>query len=215
MDVQESRADRKLSPKKRGSKIGFINDPFRKRSIWYESLLEQSLLYQLIVHPETEWVAEQQEAIFFDRKRKRRHFFDFRRKLRSGKIVAYAVKYEQDVNADLRRDLQLAEAHNGSAFADDYRILTEKHVTSLQVRNAAYVVACGNDYDVDGQRAVEQALARCPAETTLDEVARAAGLPCFRGRRAAATLVQKGLLAVLAGESIRDSALVNRVAKSG
>jgi hypothetical protein len=192
--------------------VGAVIDPFRRRRVWFESDLEESALSVLLAMPETLEVREQQEAVFVQDGKRRRHYFDFVQKQARGR-VAYAVKYEQDVDDDLREALRLVSEQLGDRFADEFRILTEKNLTRSQIENAKDILACASDFDFEGQEIVAAQLCGLPSRVRLDEIVRVAGLG-NRGRRAAVTLVQKGLLKVPANVRLADDAvLVNRGAR--
>lgn len=99
--IAESVADRIPTPKKRGSRIGFIIDPFRRRRIYFESGLEELLLRVLIANPDVVDIREQQQAGFLFNGGLKTHFFDFVVTWRSGRRTAYAVKYEEDIEPEL------------------------------------------------------------------------------------------------------------------
>jgi hypothetical protein len=198
-------------PRKRGSKIGFIVDPFRHQRVWYESALEESVLAVLLAMPETRWVREQQHVAYVWHGQKRRHYFDFVQRQARGRI-AYAVKYEEDVDDDLHETLRLVCEQAGDRFAEEFRIITEKYLTQTQIENAGEILACASDFDFTVQAAVEVVLRALPSPVRLDEIVRAAGHG-DRGRRAALTLIQKGLLKVPPNVRLGDDAvLVNRAA---
>ncbi|WP_095085642.1 hypothetical protein [Mesorhizobium sophorae] len=214
MDVEDSVANRVPRPRKRGSKVGAVVDPFRRRSIWFESDLEESALVVLLTLAETLEIREQQKAEYIQHGKKRKHYFDFVQRQASGRI-AYAVKYEQDVDDDLRETLRLISEQQGDRFADEFRILTEKDLTLTQIENAREILAYASDFDFEGQALVTAALQGLPARVLLADVVRETGLG-ERGRRAAVALVQKGLLKVPANVRLADNALlVNRAAREG
>ncbi|MGB3643572.1 MAG: hypothetical protein WBA15_03760 [Mesorhizobium sp.] len=201
-------------PRKRGSKIGFIVDPFRQRQVWYESILEESVLAVLLAAPETLCVREQQHVSFIRHGQKRSHYFDFVQR-QARKRIAYAVKYEEDVDDDLRETLGLVCDQVGDRFADEFHIITEKDLTKEQIENAGDILECASDFDSEGQAAVEAALRGLPSRVRLEEIVHAAGQGS-RGRRAALTLIQKGLLKVPPAVRLCDDAvLVNRTVEDG
>ncbi|MBS3652082.1 hypothetical protein KEU06_26115 [Pseudaminobacter sp. 19-2017] len=193
-------------PRKRGSKIGSVVDPFRRRKVWFESNLEESALVVLLTLPETLEVREQQAAEYVQCGRKRVHYFDFVQHLASGRI-AYAVKYEDDVDDELRETLRCVAQQVGDRFAGEFRTLTEKDLTRIQVENAQDVLDAARDFDFEGQSLAAAVLKALPARVTLAEIARASGLG-ERGRRAAVALVQKGLLKVPSNERLTSNALL-------
>ncbi|KRB31501.1 hypothetical protein [Mesorhizobium sp. Root172] len=189
-------------------------DPFRRRSIRFDSGLEECVLVVLITLPETLDICEQQKAEYIQHGEKRKHYYDFVQRQASGRI-AYAVKYEEDVDDDLRETLRLTSEQQGDRFADEFRILTEKDLTLTQIANAREILAYASDFDFEGQALVTAALQGLPARVLLADVVRVTGLG-ERGRRAAVALVQKGLLKVPANVRLADNALlVNRAAHEG
>ena len=201
-------------PRKRGSKVGAVVDPFRRRSIWFESDLEESALVVLLTLTETLEIREQQKAEYIQHGKKRKHYFDFVQRQASGR-VAYAVKYEEDVDDDLLETLRLVSEQQGDRFAGEFRILTEKDLTLTQIENAKDILAYASDFDFEGQASVTAALYRLPARVLLSDVVRETGLG-ERGRRATVALIQKGLLKVPANVRLADNAvLVNRAVREG
>ncbi|TRC89706.1 hypothetical protein FJV80_07905 [Mesorhizobium sp. WSM4310] len=201
-------------PKKRDSKVGFVTDPFRMRRVWYESGLEESVAYFLLAKPETLELREQQKVQYFQHGLRRIHWIDFIQR-QSGSRIAYAVKYQIDVDEDLREALRLASEQVGDRIADEFRIFTEKDLTFTQIENAKDILACGGDYDFEGQSIVAALLRRLPSQVSLDEIVEASGLG-NRGWRAAVTLIQKGLLVIPANVRLGDQAiLVNHGAQHG
>ncbi|TPK66326.1 hypothetical protein FJ546_06005 [Mesorhizobium sp. B2-4-19] len=194
--------------------MGAVVDPFRRTSVWFESDLEQSALVVLLTLPETLEVREQQKAEYIQHGEKRKHYFDFVQRQASGRI-AYAVKYEQDVDDELLETLRLISEQQGDRFADQYRILTEKDLTLTQIENAREILAYASDFDFEGQALVSAALQRLPARVLIADIVRTTGLG-ERGRRAAVALIQKGLLKVPANVRLADNAfLINRAAHEG
>jgi hypothetical protein len=212
VDIEDSVANRVPKPKKRNSKIGSVVDPFRRRRVWFESALEESALVVLLTLPETLEVREQQAAEYVQCGRKRVHYFDYVQELDSCRI-AYAVKYEIDVDDELRETLSLVAQQLGDRFADEFRIFTEKDLTRTLVENAQDVLDAARDFDVEGQLLAVAALQALPPRVTLTDIARASGHG-KRGRRAAVALVQKGLLKVPPNERLTDNTfLFNQAAR--
>lgn len=213
VDIEDSVADRVPKPRQRGSKIGSMVDPFRRRKVWFDSALEEAALVVLLTLPETLEVREQQKAEYTQDGQKRVHYFDYVQQLANGRI-AHAVKYEDDVDDELRETLRLVSEQLGDRFADEFRILTEKDLTRIQIENAQDVLDAARDFDVKGQSLAVAALQALPARVTLADIANVSGLG-KRGGRAAMTLVQKGLLKVPPNERLADdnTLLFNQVAR--
>ncbi len=184
------------------------------RKIRYESELEESAAYFFIAQCQTRELREQQKVQYVLRGTKHNHWIDFIKR-EAGRRVAYFVKYQEDVDRDLREMIQLVCDQVGDRVADEFRLFTQHCVTRTQIENAMDIVDCGGDYDFKGQSIVEATLLRLPSQVALGEIAEASGL-ANRGFRAAVTLIQKGLLVVPKNVRLGDQAiLVNRSANGG
>jgi len=91
----DSVADRKPSPRKRGSSVGRVPDPFRRRWIYFESGLEYRHLVTLIANPAVSDIREQQTRSYVARGRKHRYTTDYLVTFNTGFRVAYEVKYAE------------------------------------------------------------------------------------------------------------------------
>jgi hypothetical protein len=213
--IDASVADRKPKPKKRGSRIGFIVDPFRRRAVWFESRLEEDWATVLIARPDVKAIREQQVVSYSDGPVTRRHFFDYVVTWLDGSRTAYAVKYTADSDRQgLRRVLELVAAGNGDAFADEYGILTEKGIDEVSIRNGRYVIECSADFDEEGRGLVRSTLAHCAARISLADIGSVTGLGT-RGRRAAVSLIQDGCLEVAPGESLGPKTVLENHLSAG
>lgn len=223
--IQPSVASRFPSPRKRGSRTGFVVDPFRLREVVFESGLENQGLNVLIADPQVQEIEEQVRRVrYLDReKNERTHCFDVRVRLVCGTRVAIAFKYEEDVVRQGLADMLATIAGqafetdvNGILvpFADEYRIVTERHLDGMRVRNAELVVACGSDFDGEGRRIVREWLSGAPRSFQLRDVGRMTGLGS-RGFRAAVSLVQAGIVEIPDGHRIGSTTMaVNRLFNS-
>ncbi|WAP70067.1 hypothetical protein [Jiella pelagia] len=165
VEIEKSVADRKPTPKKRGSRIGFVIDPFRRRQIWYESGLEEPLIQVLIAHPAVREIREQQAVSYRDATKMKKHVFDCVVTWRSGSRSAIAIKYHDDVEkSGLRHVLACIERSVGDECADDFRIMTERHVDAVTIRNARLMISCGLDFDHAAQQRVRSCLPGMDAE---------------------------------------------------
>ncbi len=196
---------RRPSPKKRGSKIGFIIDPFRRRNIWYESGLEENYAYVLVAMPRVAEVREQQVVVFSRQGRVRRHIFDFIVRWTDGCLTAYAVKYAQDIAEDLLADLGAIRDSVGDSVANEYSTLSETDIDRITIENAKLIVVSASDFDFAGQHTVRTVLRSMGREVRLGEIANSTGLG-ERGYRAALSLFQSGDLVSKPGELL-DPAL--------
>ncbi|WP_271898498.1 hypothetical protein [Candidatus Phyllobacterium onerii] len=198
---------REPKKRKRGSKIGFIIDPFRRRKIWYESGLEENLLSVLVAMPTVAEVREQQLVRFVRQGRDRKHFFDFIVRWTDGSVTAFAAKYSQDIDRELLLDLCAIRDSLGDVVADEYSTLSETDFDQITIENSKLIIASARDFDFEGQRAVRMLLHSVGREVRLGEIASATGLG-ERGYRAALSLVQSGDLVCAANKPLEPSALV-------
>lgn len=198
---------RKPKKKKRGSKIGFIIDPFRRRKIWYESGLEQNVLSALISMPEVADIREQQLVTFVRKGRNREHYFDFIVSWTDGSVTAYAAKYSQDIDQELSLDLCAMRDTWGDAVADEYSTLSETDFDDSTIENSKLIIASALDFDFEGQTEVRLKLRSMGREMRLGEIANATGLG-DRGYRAALSLIQGGDLLCTPGRLLEPSAIV-------
>lgn len=190
----DSVADRRPSPRKRGSSVGSVADPFRRRRIFFESRLEYRHLMVLIANPNVVDIREQQTCSYFAGGRRHRYTADLLTTFKSGLRVAYEVKYRADVsrsNADVL--LEEVAAQVGDSFADEYRLLTELHINDAIVANSEAIIWCARDFDASGQEIVRSMLCGAPGQMTLQEIGERSGLG-GRGQRAAIALIQQGVL---------------------
>jgi hypothetical protein len=208
--IGESVGDRTPTPRQRGSMVGFIVDPFRRRKVYYESKLEKLLLTVLIAHPDVVDVAEQQRVFYHLGGERRPHWMDAVVTWKSGRRVAYPMKYSRQIKPKLRATITAIADQLGAGFADDYRFLTEKDVHLLDAANSAKVIDCAADFDFEAQEAIKRFLGTCGPEVSLAACDAWVG-DGNRGSRAAIALVQAGLLAVPVGINVgRDAVLINR-----
>ncbi|NGO54057.1 hypothetical protein [Allomesorhizobium camelthorni] len=197
---------RKPTPKKRGSKIGFVIDPFRRREVWFESGLEENWATVLIARPDVEEIREQQTVSYGNG---RTHTLDFVVTWTSGYRTAYAVKYAADVDQDLRRVLRAIAERNGDDVADDFCILTEEELDLTTIANAREILSCSTDFDFEGQSVVRDYLAGVGRQVRLGDIGKRSGLS-YRGYRAAVALFHDGALVADPAELLR----VNLVASN-
>lgn len=190
----DSVADRKPPARKRGSSVGGVADPFRRRVIYFESGLEHRHLLTLIVNPAVVDIREQQTRYYRVGQRRQHYTTDFLVTFRNRRKVAYEVKYEVDVVKEgTEALLEEVAMYVGDDLAEEYSLLTELDVNDLAVANAETIIACGRDFDLAGQEIVRALLMRAPATMTLGEIGERSGLGA-RGERAAMALIQQGIL---------------------
>ena len=187
--------------------VGTWQDPFRRREVWYDSGLEAKLLLVLIAAPDVIEIREQQRADFVLGGKKRHHFFDCVVRWTDNWWSSCAIKYEKDVTPELEADLDAIADQRGDAFAEDVRILTEKYTDIAGIKNAARIVQCGLDYDVEAQEFVLAELAHLDERVCLRSLDRLGG-DGVRASRAAIALIQQGVLAAPPGEVIGPGTLL-------
>ena len=193
--IGSSVADRVPTARKRGSIVGFLVDPFRRRKVWYESRLEMILLQCLIASADVIDVREQQTATYRQGDETRRHIFDVVIVWASGARQASPIKYEADVDDELLAAVGAVCDQQGDSFADDYVLLTELDTHPTTTANASWIISCGLDFDFEAQAAIRDFLRYQGPEVSLRQCDDHVG-DGHRGSRAAIALVQAGLLAV-------------------
>ncbi|MBB3952651.1 hypothetical protein [Aureimonas jatrophae] len=224
--IERSRAGRRPAPKKRGSRTGFVVDPFRGRQYVFESGLEEEALHVLIADPDVTEIEEQLKPVFFrDAKSdEHSHWFDQRHRTSKGRRVATAVKYHDDAVRDglfellghVARQAFVIDADGRLVpFAHEYRIVTERHLDGVRVDNARTIVACGAEQDVEATGIVRGWLQAADRTFPLGIVNGATGLGS-RGFRAAVALIQSGAVVVPSGLRIApETMVVNRLFNAG
>ncbi len=210
--IESSVAQRKISPRKRGSKIVRIVDPFRYREILAESGLEEDHAYILIASPRVDEIREQQAVEIVEDGITRDRFLDQWARWDCGSRVAYEVKYHEDVarSGVLDRLRRMAD-QVGDRMADSYRLLTERDIDAVSIANAKDIVDCGSDLDLEGRELVREHLRRRGPKVRLGDMGRDTRLGT-RGYRAAISLIQDGSLVLRPGdrigpETVLDNAL--------
>ncbi len=197
LDIRPSVAMRKIPIKKRGSKIVRLVDPFRKREIQVESGLEESWALVLIANSNLREIREQQQPNKVPGSYINHYFVDFITTDRDGYRTAYEVKYAEDVkknSAKILDRLKCLARDAGDKFANEYKILTEQHLSLVTIKNAELIVDCGCDADLNGQNVVRQAIIdQADGFITASRIAAEVGLG-KRGIRATFALIQSGLL---------------------
>ncbi|WP_102959325.1 hypothetical protein [Mangrovicella endophytica] len=201
-----------VPPRNRGSSIGHVIDVLRHQQIRVYSGLERDVAMVLVTSPGVVRVEEQVRFSYLDEDGlKRTHIFDFVVTLADGRRSAIAVKYVRDVEkTGLRQVIALCArqtlarcAHDprNVPFADEFRIMTERHVDGITVGNARLVLACARIADQEGQEAVSQWLQSAPEHFRIGEACAAIG-PELRGYHAAVALVPSGAVVIPSGHRI-------------
>ena len=203
-DVHEyapSLAERKIKSKKYGAEVGYVKDPFRMRFIGYESGFEDKVVHFFTAQPTTVDLREQVRARFRWGTSTSMHWLDFVRTRADGLRIAYAVKYADAVDDELRAVLDAIAAYEGDSIADEYRILKETDLDAVSIENARLVCECARDHDRHALEAVRAVLPGYGERMTFGEIAENSGFG-WRGYRAAVALVQSGLVEAERGTAI-------------
>ena len=211
MTIAPSLAHRTIPTRDRGtgSRTGRLVDPYNRRELCFESGLEYAWLQVLIASPDVAEVREQQRLEIPYRKGKRVHFFDSQVFMKNGWVRARAVKYAKDVNDDLRQLLADAATHVGDRFANDYGLLTEKHLTRTMIWNSRQIISCAKDFDYEAQHALMGELAKAGEFVSVGACDHLLG-DGRRGSRAAMALIKSGKLILPANTRLgRDTVLRN------
>jgi hypothetical protein len=207
--IKDSSAHRVPTAKKRGSRTGFVIDPFRRRKVYFESGLEEVLLRVLIAHPDVIDIQEQQRAVFMFNGELKEHFFDIVVTWRSGRRTAYAVKYRDDVDQELLAMLQAAAGDRNLRFAHQFRTLSETDVDRITIANASAIIRCARDFDFEAMDLLREHLPSYGPSVRLRDCGEIADLGS-RGYRAGIALLQSGWLTITPGEPIGlDAVLCN------
>lgn len=184
-------------------------DPFRRRLVNFESLLERQWATVFIARSDLKEIREQQSCTYFGNWR---HTFDFIVEQLDGTRVAYAVKYEEDVTPELEDILKNIASEHGSLVADEFRILTEKDLNLIQLNNARHILDCALDFDFEAQSMVEQYLNDAPRYLCLQQIADDTGLGSD-GYRAAVAMIFSRKLRANNTERLSGSVLVENTFK--
>ena len=193
-------------PRKRGSQVGSVVDPFRRRQVRYESRLEREWALVLIARPDVREIREQQTASWITSEGRRKYTCDFHVAWASGRRTAFEVKYEEDAErTDVRERIAAAAANVGDEFADDYRLLTERHLPREAIERAEYLISCALDFDEEAVATVRSYLGTAGTTVTIEAIADATRLG-HRATRAAALLAREGALVPENGDSLAPGA---------
>lgn len=213
--IEESVAMRRISPRKRGSSVGFVPDPFRYRQVWFESGLEEAFTFVFIAHPDVREIREQQLVEFSENGRRVRRFVDLVVTWSNGSRVAYEIKYRQDVErSDIVQTLGRMCEQAGDALADDFRLLTEQDLHPATIANARAIVSAGADWDDEARETVQGCLRNAGPFIRLSTLSAEAGLGSA-GYRAAISLLQEGCLVAPPGELLGPATILgNRLGRT-
>lgn len=198
MNIEQSVADRKPNRKKIGACAGTLIDPFRKREIYYESQLERDHLVRLIAQPNVVEIREQQLVEYMKDGRLAKHYVDMIVELDTGHRIAYFVKPSADVEKTALRAsiLEIVEGCEES-FADEFVILTEKHIDETIVANSMQIIECAKAFDYDAIETIRAFLKTASSTVTPRQAGELTGI-ADRG--------SDSLIALLASGDVRLAA---------
>lgn len=138
-----SRATRRIAKRSKYSSRGGIVVQLpgwaRPRIVYFESKLEQRVLFLLLARGDLIDLWEQPPSIIYwdEEGRRRTHFFDFLIRLSSGRRVAIAVKPAKRASRiGFVRDLQCIRSAMTKDFADDLVLITDQDFTKTEALNA-------------------------------------------------------------------------------
>jgi hypothetical protein len=187
--IEPSVAHRTPVPKKLGSKIVVLIDPFWRREIYAESGLEARLLTWFIARPDVIEIHEQFRVSYTNGGMPHTHYVDIVVTLADGRRVAYFVKPAAQVaKVDLNRQVRII-CETGDCKFHDYRILTELDIDSTTIANSERIVRCGRNFDRDALTLVRDHLRASPSVVTPRLVAQQTGLGT-RGSNALIAMLQ-------------------------
>ncbi|RFC62741.1 hypothetical protein DYI37_12255 [Fulvimarina endophytica] len=181
--------------------------------IWFESGLEEDVLFSLVASPDVRAVREQQVIRYRGPSGGTPEYHsDYEVDWRSGTVSTIECKYEEDSE---RKAVPAKIAGIGrnavSGSTDDYRVVTQFDLDDVMIANARAIVACALDDDPEGLAAVRRALPCMPQRFVLGDLAETSGFG-FRGYRAAVALLQSGSLSLEPGVRVSPDAAA-RVAR--
>ncbi len=204
MHIDASVADRIPTRKILGSCGGTLIDPFRKREVYYESLLERDHLARLIASFAVKEIREQQLVCFRRNGRICRHHIDYVATHHDGRRVAYFVKNKQHAETtNLRQLIKEIVAGCDTWIADEFAIITENHLDQATVANSLKVIGCGRDFDAEAIADVRDLLRVSCSTVTPREVERRLALG-DRASRALIALLQSGDVRFKFGSALID-----------
>jgi len=203
-----SRADRIPSRCSQGSGRGVMVSPLSYHVIYFESDLERKILFLLLTRRDVVAVMEQQKVSYTDPHwGNKEHTFDFVVRLANGRTVAIAVRHSKLVR-DLRRTLRII-AGQARDFADDYLLLTEKHISPCTLYNAALVLSARNHPRPDHDNIIRSIAASLHGSVKIADLVAASGLD-GDAFRSVVRLIDTEELRLVGQKRITLAALVRR-----
>ncbi|WP_298976251.1 TnsA endonuclease N-terminal domain-containing protein [uncultured Roseobacter sp.] len=212
----KSRSTREIAKRSRASSRGgvVVDLPAddRSRIMYFESKLEQRVLFLLLAKRSIWDVREQPEAFIYHdtRGRRRHHFFDFLVTLRSGRRLAVAVKpAKRVIKTRFAQELSAIRAAMTKDFADDVILITDRGFCRAEAMNAERYIAFRkhrNEHLMRHLLAVILTL-RFPQKVQDVQMALGAG---SEGFRAIFIAIYEGLLTADVTQEIDHDTLVRR-----
>ena len=138
-----SRAMRRIARRSKSSSRGGVVVQLpswaRPRIVYFESKLEQRVLFLLLARGDLTDLWEQPPSIIYwdERGSRRTHYFDFLIQLSSGRRVAIAVKpAKRAMQLDFVKELGCIRSAMHKDFADDLILITDQDFTKAEALNA-------------------------------------------------------------------------------
>lgn len=171
MVIEPSVADRIPVPKRLGSKIMVLIDPFRRREIYAESDLESKHVTSFIARSDVIAIHEQFLVSYTRDGTTHIHYVDAVVDFADGKRIAHFIKYAAEAHKVALEDLVRMIAATGDHKFDEYRVLTEFDISPTTIANAELIVRCGRNFDIDAIDLVRNHLRSAPPVVTPRTIA--------------------------------------------
>ncbi|MFA3920458.1 TnsA endonuclease N-terminal domain-containing protein [Ruegeria hyattellae] len=195
-----SRATRKISKRSKHSSRGGIVAQLptweRPRIVYFESKLEQRVLFLLLARPDLVDLREQPPMIRYrdEQGQLKHHFFDFLIELRSGRRVAIAVKPAKIARRSrFVRNLRCIRQEMRKDYAHDIVLITDQDFTKAEALNAERYHEFRRNRDLEADKALSHVLASTSFPTTVGKLAQRVGRN-GKGYRAVVIAIFEGLL---------------------
>ena len=208
----ESRADRNVARSSKGHCVAHtVLGRGAKVRVQAESLLELANLLILNANPEVVFLKEQARFVWEDERGKsRNHYFDAIAEFRSGEKIAFTVKPSKRVNKrDFLDEMALISIQAvGSKFCHSVRLITEKCIDPVALRNAEMFQAI-EDNDPEADELVTQVVMQLRESLSLQGLTNLTGLGP-RGYRAVIRLCRDLVLVPVELEAITWATLLRK-----
>lgn len=133
------RIARRSKSSSRGGVVVHLPSWARPRVVYFESKLEQRVLFLLLARGDLADLWEQPPSMTYrdERGNRRTHYFDFLIQLSSGRRVAIAVKpAKRAMQLDFVKELGCIRSAMHKDFADDLILITDQDFTKAEALNA-------------------------------------------------------------------------------